>query len=75
MGGFAALAGGETEFGAVLGAGPVEHSVPEGRADALAADILVGDEVFEIGDTADDGPHDNREGGDADDAVIVVEGE
>ena len=69
------MAGSEAKFGAVLGVGPVEHSVPEGRADTLAADILVGDEIFKIGDTADNGPHDNREGSDTDDAAIVVDGE
>ena len=43
----------------------------------MAADFFVGDEVFEIGDAADDGTHDNGKGGDADDliVVIVVEGE
>ncbi len=75
MSGFAAVAGGEAKFGTVFGAGPVEHGVPEGRANALAADARVGDEVFEIGDAADDGPHDDGESGDADDVVVVVEGE
>ena len=69
------MAGGEAEFGAALGAGPVEHGIPEGRADALSADIRISDKIFEVGDAADDGPHDDGERGDADDLIVVVEGE
>ena len=59
LGGFAAVAGSEAKLGAVLVASPVEHGIPELAADALAADGLVGDEVFEIGDFSDDGSHNN----------------
>lgn len=69
------MAGSEAEFGAMFGVSPVERGVPKPRADALVADFFVGDEVFEVGDAADDGPHDDGESGDADDVVVVVEGE
>ena len=69
------MAGGEAELGAVFGAGPVEHGVPELGADALTADGAIGDEIFEIGDSMDDGPHDDAESGDADDFASVVDGE
>lgn len=69
------MAGGEAELGAVFGASPVEHGAPELGADALTADGAIGDEIFEVGDSTDDGPHDDAESGDADDFASVVDGE
>ena len=60
LGGFAAVAGSEAEFGAIFVASPGKHSFPEGGADALTADIRVGDEIFEIGGFSHDGTHDDR---------------
>ena len=65
LGGFATLAGGEAELCAIFVASPGKHSFPEGGADALTADIRVGDEIFEIGGLAYDGSHDDAESGDA----------
>ena len=73
--GFATLAGGKTKFGTVFGAGPVEYGVPEGRADTLTANAFVGDEILEIGGFSDDWSHDDGEGGDADDAALVIDSE
>ena len=59
LGGFATVARGETEFGAMFVASPGKHSFPEGGADALAATGLVGDEVLEISNSTYDGSHDD----------------
>ena len=75
LGGFATLAGGEAKLGATFGGGPFEHGLPEGGADALTADGAVGDEIFKVGDTADDGSHDDAKGGDALDFAGAVDGE
>lgn len=69
------MAGGETEFGAVFCTSPVEHGVPKGGTDTLTANAFVGDKIFKVGDTTDDGSHDDGKSGDADDMVVVVESE
>ncbi len=69
------MTGGEVEFGAVLLLCPFEHSFPERGADTLTADGFICDEIFEIGCFADDGAHNDGEGGDADDFAVVVDSE
>lgn len=65
LGGFATVAGGEAEFGAIFVASPGKHSFPEGGADALTATGFISDEVFKVGDFLHDGSHDDAESGDA----------
>ena len=69
------MAGGEAELGAAFFPGPVKHGVPELATDALAADGNIGDKIFEIGDFANDGAHNDGKSGDADDFVLIVDGE
>ena len=64
---FATFTGGEIEFGTMFGVSPGEHGLPESATDALPATSFVGDKIFEIGDFADDWPHDDRKRGDAND--------
>ena len=54
------MARGEFEIMAAVGFGPKKHGFPESGADALAADGLVGDKIFEIGVFAEAWAHDNR---------------
>ena len=68
------MAGSKFKLLTAMGFAPEKHSVPEGGADALAADGLVGNEIFEIGIFSDAGAHGDRHGGDTDDFAVIVDG-
>lgn len=73
LSGFAAMTGGEAELGAMMVASPVKHGFPEGSTNSLATDGAVGDEIFEVGNFADNWPHNDTESGDALDLASVVD--
>lgn len=69
------MARGETELGAAFPFGPRKHGGPKDAAEAVATSRFVDNEIFEISDFADDGSHDDGEGGDTIDFAIVIDGD